>query len=45
MWYLNTIQIKDNGYTEFVDGTKIQPKAGTLIRETMKNQLFTIKIF
>ena len=31
MWYLNTIQIKDNGYTEFVDGTKIQPKAGTLI--------------
>ena len=31
MWYLNTIKEKDDGYTEFVDGTKIQPKAGRLI--------------
>ena len=31
MWYLNTIEEKDEGYTEFVDGTKIQPVAGRLI--------------
>tara|TARA_A100000172_G_C3029512_1_gene106123 strand:- start:90 stop:716 length:627 start_codon:yes stop_codon:yes gene_type:complete len=31
MWYLNTIEEKDDGYTEFVDGTKIQPVAGKLI--------------
>ena len=28
MWYLNTIDEKDDGYTEFVDGTKIQPVVG-----------------
>ena len=28
MWYLNTIDEKDDGYTEFADGTKIQPVAG-----------------
>ena len=31
MWYLNTIEEKDDGYTEFADGTKIQPKVGRLI--------------
>ena len=31
MWYLNTIQKKDEGYTEFIDGTKIQPKCGDLL--------------
>ena len=31
MWYLNTIKEEDDGYTEFVDGTKIQPVAGRLI--------------
>ena len=31
MWYLNTIEEKDEGYTEFADGTKIQPVAGRLI--------------
>ena len=31
MWYLNTIDEKDDGYTEFVDGTKIQPVVGRLI--------------
>ena len=28
MWYLNTIDEKDDGYTEFADGTKIQPVVG-----------------
>ena len=28
MWYLNTIDEKDGGYTEFADGTRIQPLAG-----------------
>ena len=31
MWYLNTIQEEDEGYTEFIDGTKIQPKCGNLL--------------
>ena len=31
MWYLNTIEEKDDGYTEFADGTKIQPVVGRLI--------------
>ncbi len=31
MWYLNTIDEKDDGYTEFADGTKIQPVAGKQI--------------
>ena len=31
MWYLNTIEEKDDGYTEFIDGTKIQPVVGRLI--------------
>lgn len=29
IWYLN--DIKNDGYTEFIDGTRIQPKAGKLI--------------
>tara|TARA_B100001250_G_C19679740_1_gene735290 strand:- start:429 stop:1076 length:648 start_codon:yes stop_codon:yes gene_type:complete len=31
MWYLNTIKEEDEGYTEFADGTKVQPVAGRLI--------------
>ena len=31
IWYLNTIKRKDLGYTEFIDGTKIQPKAGSIL--------------
>ena len=31
MWYLNTIKKKDEGYTEFSDGTKLQPKCGSLV--------------
>ena len=31
MWYLNTIEEKDEGYTEFADGTRVQPIAGRLI--------------
>lgn len=30
MWYLNTIEVEDDGYTEFGDGTKIQPECGKL---------------
>ena len=29
IWYLN--DVKNNGYTEFIDGTKIQPEAGKLV--------------
>ena len=31
MWYLNTIDEKDDGYTEFADGTRIQPERGKLV--------------
>ena len=31
IWYLNTIPKVNKGYTEFVDGTRIQPKAGKLV--------------
>tara|TARA_R100000458_G_C8215981_1_gene201922 strand:+ start:315 stop:905 length:591 start_codon:yes stop_codon:yes gene_type:complete len=31
MWYLNTLRKKDEGYTEFLDGTKLQPKCGSLV--------------
>ena len=31
MWYLNTLRKKDGGYTEFLDGTKLQPKCGSLV--------------
>ena len=29
IWYLN--DIKDGGYTEFIDGTKIKPEVGKLV--------------
>jgi len=29
IWYLN--DIKDDGYTEFIDGTKIQPETGKIV--------------
>lgn len=29
IWYLN--DIKENGYTEFIDGTRVQPETGTLV--------------
>lgn len=29
IWYLNTV--KHDGYTEFIDGTRVQPKAGRLL--------------
>ena len=31
IWYLNTIEKKDDGYTQFIDGTKVQPKVGRLV--------------
>ena len=31
MWYLNTIKKKDEGYTEFIGGTKLQPRCGDLV--------------
>ena len=31
IWYLNTIEDKSGGYTEFIDGTKIQPEKGKLV--------------
>ena len=31
MWYLNSIKKKDGGYTEFIDGTRLQPKCGSLV--------------
>ena len=31
IWYLNTIENKDDGYTQFIDGTKVQPKVGRLV--------------
>ena len=31
IWYLNTVKEEDGGWTEFVDGTKIQPKVGSIL--------------
>ena len=31
IWYLNTVEIKDGGWTEFIDGTRIQPKCGSIL--------------
>ena len=31
IWYINTIKEEDGGWTEFVNGTKIQPKVGSLL--------------
>jgi len=31
IWYLNTVPEEYDGYTEFIDGTRIQPEEGKLI--------------
>ena len=31
IWYLNTLKKKQEGYTQFIDGTKVQPKVGRLV--------------
>jgi hypothetical protein len=31
IWYLNDVPVEDDGYTEFIDGTRIQPEAGKLL--------------
>ena len=31
MWYLNTIDAKDGGSTDFFDGTSLQPELGSLV--------------
>jgi len=31
IWYLNTVPEGDDGYTEFIDGTRIQPVQGSLL--------------
>jgi hypothetical protein len=31
IWYLNTVEEKNGGWTEFIDGTKIQPKVGSIL--------------
>lgn len=31
LWYLNTLTKEEEGYTEFADGIKVQPQAGTLM--------------
>ena len=31
IWYLNTVEEKDGGWTEFIDGTRIQPKCGSIL--------------
>ena len=31
MWYLNSLKEEDGGYTEFVDGTRVQPECGKLL--------------
>ena len=31
MWYLNTLKIEDDGYTEFLGGKMIHPKRGRLL--------------
>ena len=31
IWYINTIKEEDGGWTEFIDGTKIQPKVGSIL--------------
>ena len=31
IWYLNTIKKGDDGYTQFIDGSKVRPKAGRMI--------------
>ena len=31
IWYLKTIKKGDDGYTQFIDGTKVRPKAGRIV--------------
>ena len=31
IWYINTIKEEDGGWTEFIDGTRIQPKVGRIL--------------
>ena len=31
IWYLNTIDEKDGGWTEFIDGTRVQPECGNIL--------------
>ena len=31
IWYINTIKEEDGGWTEFIDGTRIQPKVGSIL--------------
>ena len=31
IWYINTIKEEDGGWTEFFDGTRIQPKVGSIL--------------
>ena len=31
IWYINTIKEEDGGWTEFIDGTRIQPKVGSIV--------------
>jgi hypothetical protein len=31
IWYLNTLEDDDDGYTEFFDGTRVQPKVGRFL--------------
>ena len=31
IWYINTIKKEDGGWTEFIDGTRIQPKVGSIL--------------
>jgi len=31
IWYINTIKEEDGGWTEFIDGTRIQPEVGSIL--------------
>jgi len=31
IWYLNTVKKENGGWTEFIDGTKVQPKCGNIV--------------
>ncbi len=31
IWYLNTLTPEEEGYTQFIDGTKMQPECGKLV--------------
>ena len=48
IWYLNTIEEKDGGWTEFIDGTKIQPERGSILffpaTWTYVHRVYTTKV-